>query len=546
MREGSMMIMSEKAGRRCRRAGEALKGHFFSWFVLLLLLFLASVYGGYRHDLRLLRHRHLHHRLGTTFMSCLRLNALPATTGVADEPSSTLREKNERFLAKLEIIEPTISRLCDDQRLRLTDFSVRAKELRESVGLSRTTLKQYLQKYPDLCIGMFADPVKSSKSVVMRMLNVSEAQYVQSVARIQRQTNFKAGSLFRGSFSFIVASLRSTADCGDADLSFIFENYPTIFTLNHHTVASHLRFLRKTLGYSGEQVRLLLRKNARAILCSQEIYLSLRAFFSSELDLSNEQFCSITVAQPRLLSVSLANTISPKVAHLKDASTWALTKERLRTLTLNSPSIFTTPAETTEALWKLLSIDLGMCKQACQELANRFPNILRINAKALDEKLCLFALAQLDVMIQAGMGERQLDAGSVGGVAEARSLLSDVAAACLTKGPVSMTCSIDRIKLRLVKLGAHVAVETYEESNGVSISAHGGELLLMLLRNQAQDPSCLASLEKRWQETKNRLLIPPSAISDGEAKFERFLTKRLNGAGEKDGHLLHSASLAST
>jgi hypothetical protein len=294
-----------------------------------------------------------------------------------------MREENEGILLSLKVDPEIVARILDDPRMSNINLNQRISELREAVGLSRVSLKKYLCAYPDVCIGMFADKVKTAKSVVMRVLKLDEQQYAAGMKRISLQTNNKAGAIFRGNFPFIVDSLREMAGLNQADLTFLFKTYPTIFTLDYKTVASHLAFLRKNIGYSQEQLRLLLLRNCRSALCGDERALILMNYFQTELDISQQGFCDLTVAHPRLFGVSLQKTLQPKINQLLDEDSWGLSRARLADVIQKAPSVLTTPAATTLKVWELMHDDLGLSKAECQDIVRKYPNLLRVIVKTL-------------------------------------------------------------------------------------------------------------------------------------------------------------------
>jgi len=114
--------------------------------------------------------------------------------------------------------------------------------------MTRESMKRVLSQYPQLAIDMLSSPVKSSKSIVMRSFNISETEYLVAVKKIQRQTNFRSGPLFRGNMLFTAAALREEAGLSDEDLAHVFKHYPTIFTLDYEHISRRLRFLQSEVG----------------------------------------------------------------------------------------------------------------------------------------------------------------------------------------------------------------------------------------------------------------------------------------------------------
>ena len=106
----------------------------------------------------------------------------------------TLEARNRAFLSGLKLEPEVVTMIVKDERMGNVEVEERVKMLREVTGLTRATLKRYLSKYPSMVIEMFITPVKSSKSVLVRMLGISEAEYVASLHKIGRQTNNKPGN----------------------------------------------------------------------------------------------------------------------------------------------------------------------------------------------------------------------------------------------------------------------------------------------------------------------------------------------------------------
>ena len=424
------------------------------------------------------------------------------TSGLSAQPSS-LRTRNEQTLQTLKVEKAAALRILDDPRVSSIDLAERIAELREAVGLTRVSLKTYLTAYPDVCIGLFVDKVKTAKSVVMRVLRVSEQQYAAALKRIPLQTNNKAGAIFRGNFPFIVASLRDMAGLSDKDLTFLFNTYPTIFTLDYRTVISHLNFLRKSMGYSQEQVRLLLLRNCRSALCGKERAAELALYFERELGLSAEQFCVLSVAHPRIFGVSLTKTLRPKIQQLLDEESWGLTRDRLADVIQRAPSVLTTPASTTRKVWRFMREELSLPTADCQTVVRKYPNLLRVNLRSLTPKLCLLAVAEIGLMLVPLQQQEQqpprtaaslpLSEASRGFHDQARDLFADVAAELLKRAPVALTCSSERIRSRMLALDAHRGVEAVEAASAVGFSVR---------RATTTSVPQMLSLEQRQQESE--------------------------------------------
>ena len=95
---------------------------------------------------------------------------------------------------------------------------------------------------------MLTTPVKSTKSVVMRLLDVTETEYSKALRKIQKQTNDKSGPLFRGSFSFLVSALKTSLQLEAEDLRHVFLKYPTLFTMDERHMTRRLDFLQQDIG----------------------------------------------------------------------------------------------------------------------------------------------------------------------------------------------------------------------------------------------------------------------------------------------------------
>jgi hypothetical protein len=262
----------------------------------------------------------------------------------------------------------------------------RALMLREVTGMTRANLKTYLQKYPAMVVKMFTEPVKSSKSVIMRMLGLSETEYVVGLAKIQSQTNNKPGTLFRGSLPLIVATLKDPNVVGlsQADLRSIFLYYPTLFTLSEGYLARRLRLLGSR-GYTKEQLRHMLLTSPRSLLYDAGRYHRLQQFLRKKIGLSIEEICELTSKDTRLISASLNETIATKRAHLEEV--WGLNQTSVRDLVLTHPTILTTPVETTAGLFNYLSKELGMTPAAVRSCVLQYPGFLRTNPLSLAQKL---------------------------------------------------------------------------------------------------------------------------------------------------------------
>jgi hypothetical protein len=372
-----------------------------------------------------------------------------------------------------------------------------------------------------------------------------------------------------------------------ADLTFLFNTYPTIFTLDYKTVASHLGFLRRTIGYSEEQLRLLLLRNCRSALCSDDRALALRSFFETELNISPQGFCELTVAHPRLFGVSLQNTLRPKISQLLDENSWGLSRERVASVIQRAPSVLTTPAATTRGVWVLMHDQLGMSKAECQDVVRKFPNLLRVNQQSLQRKLCSLTLAELDLIAQkltlgtsfsssssstaflsstneAGglstrptpmipssaaiaaskpkktpKGKQQQQQGfDADAEAEAELLYRNVAGALLQRTPVALTCSLDRVEERMRAIGASkgleaaaAAVADADTPAAAASSADavklGGAALLTLLGARTD---ILRRMSAFWVQAIDEGIDPfpvlPSAITISDAKFKALLESR--------------------
>ena len=63
---------------------------------------------------------------------------------------------------------------------------------------------------------------------------------------------------------------------------------------------------------------------------------------------------------PGLITTPLASTLRPKAAHLRCPAHWGLSNNEIRKIAASHPSVLTTPAATTDALWGWLTGELGL------------------------------------------------------------------------------------------------------------------------------------------------------------------------------------------
>jgi len=129
-----------------------------------------------------------------------------------------------------------------------TALKLRVKELREIVGLTKSTFKLYADRYPQLVVDMLTSPVKSAKSVIMKSLGISELEYALALKKLQKQTNQKSGPLFRGGFPFLISYLRTELALSDSDLRHVFFYYPVLFTISESYVFKRILFLKSHIG----------------------------------------------------------------------------------------------------------------------------------------------------------------------------------------------------------------------------------------------------------------------------------------------------------
>lgn len=264
----------------------------------------------------------------------------------------------------------------------------------QTIGLTRTSLKLYITRYPSLVLNIFQSPVKSSKSVIIKYLGISEEEYASSLRKLMAQTNGKAGSFFRGSFFFIAAYLKTDLGLSSQDVKNLFIHYPTLFTFSLTHISERVsELLGNNNGYSLEQVRRLLNRNGRYIFYESLHFQALRRFFVDELGLSQQQFCAVTSKEPRLISASLSNTLSKKRDHL--LSTWNLCDEDIGRIVLFAPGVLTTPSATSMSLYIYLSQGLNMPKEVIRAFILKQPGFLRVNIRTLQPKIDLFVLMQM-------------------------------------------------------------------------------------------------------------------------------------------------------
>jgi hypothetical protein len=318
-------------------------------------------------------------------------NSSPSSYDGINKIEQELLERNCIYLKNnLKTSEESLSLILCDPRMRGVEVEERVRMLREVTGITRTTLKKYIAKYPIMVVDMFTGRVKSSKSVVMKILRLSESEYVRSVEKIQRQTNNRPGTLFRGSFPLIVAILEDPVYLGlnRNQVKTVFEYYPTVFTLDEAFLRKRFKFLlSRKIGYSVSELRSMLLTNGRALFYDEDRYLEKMKFFVKKLGLTTREFCKLTSQEPRLITAALNDTIVAKTHHLMSDDAWGLNHTEIKPLLLTSPTILTTPVNTTASLFLYLTNDLNMTPQQARYSVMKYPGFLKTNSKSLARKL---------------------------------------------------------------------------------------------------------------------------------------------------------------
>lgn len=122
--------------------------------------------------------------------------------------------RNQQFLESLKVRKDAIDTVLQDPRLAAVDIEDRWLQLRDSIGMTRATLKLYTQQYPTLAVDILVKPVKTSKGLIMKTFSLTEADYSKAVRKTFAQTNNRAGPLggSRRSFKTIVSFLKRKLD----------------------------------------------------------------------------------------------------------------------------------------------------------------------------------------------------------------------------------------------------------------------------------------------------------------------------------------------
>ena len=307
--------------------------------------------------------------------------------------SDTLYTRNMAFIKSLTESKESIQFFQEKLALLNTDIEERSRCLRETVGLTKNSLKLYINRYPSICLEMFTTPVKSSKSVICRYLEISEAQYAVSLRKIQIQTHNKAGSLFRGSFFFIRSYLQAELNFDKVEIRQLFINYPTFFVFSLGHIRERVQLLFSKYKYSLPEIKYLIKRNGRTIFYSDNHFNNLRVFFLEEVGISSEQFCSITTREPRLISSSLERTIMPKYKQLLNL--WNLSNDEVVKILRFAPNVLTTKPATSAKLYDFLRYEVCMSDKSISTFIVRYGGFLRINVGTLKPKLITFVVIQL-------------------------------------------------------------------------------------------------------------------------------------------------------
>ena len=134
---------------------------------------------------------------------------------VSNSNSSSIGElimsRNRQFLESLKLRKDAIEIVLSDPRISSSssssssnsssnacvslDIEDRWLQLRDSIGMTRATLKLYASQYPTLAVDILATPVKTSKGLLMKTFSLTEAEYSRAVRKTFAQTNNRAGPL---------------------------------------------------------------------------------------------------------------------------------------------------------------------------------------------------------------------------------------------------------------------------------------------------------------------------------------------------------------
>lgn len=313
----------------------------------------------------------------------------------------TLIASNAKFLLKRLGIsrESSMIIMLGSGDLLTINIPERVDELRNETGLRLKTFKEVMERYPTLAVSLLSSEQKTSKSVIMKSLNITELEYDIGVAKCKKQSNNRAGFAFvRNNIKFLISFLKEEIECSQQDLRLLFTYYPIIYTMDLIFIQNRFHYLLHDVGYTKQQLRALLRRGARCIFYDEKRYISLLNFFNSSLGIEKDQFCTMTSDYPRLITAPLA-TLTAKVDTLKNKSLWNISDKEIGRFVQYAPGILTTPANTTLRLWEYLALELQLPPTLISKIVNRYPGLLRVNVETLASKLNLIVASQLFLLM---------------------------------------------------------------------------------------------------------------------------------------------------
>lgn len=401
-------------------------------------------------------------------------SASVARTEEEDFQGILMYSRNMNFIKSITESQTTIEYFQDQPILSSIDIEERCRSLRENIGLTRSSLKLYINKHPSICLDIFTTPVKSSKSVICRYLGITEVQYAASLRKIQTQTNNRAGTLFRGSFFFISSYLRSELDFDRNEICQLFINYPTFFVFSLNHICERVQLLFSKYGYSLWEIKCLIKRNARTIFYSDTHFHDLRVFFTDNLCLSPSQFCGITAKEPRLISSSLQQTIIPKYDQL--LKLWKIPNEEVVKIITFAPNVLTTKSTTSVKLYNFLKHELHMSGTDITNFIVRYGGFLRVNMNTLRPKLITVAVIQLvcaSFIIDEGevvdeeTTTKLSDKDIIDGVA---LMFQRISRKILERDAIVLTFSQQRIRERLLAVIPKLASMTMQTNANNAIS----------------------------------------------------------------------------
>ena len=212
------------------------------------------------------------------------------------------------LLSKFKIRPESAAVILDNPRMKTIDIEERIIELHSTIGLTKPKLKVTLDNYPSLAVDMLSSPVKTIKSIIMKKLELTEAEFAEAIRTVQKQNNDRpAYTFFRGNFNFILSVLERRLDFKLADLRKLFKYYPTIFTMNDGLVNHRISFLMN-LGYTKYELKEMIISSGRCIFYDDSKFINLKNLFTS-MGMSTREYCALTTKHPRIVTLSLNGSL---------------------------------------------------------------------------------------------------------------------------------------------------------------------------------------------------------------------------------------------